>query len=522
MTELNDKRNFWRENRLYIILWAAAALLSVVYVLPPLNGDYITYDSSYQYCLTLNSLEEIWRLIPTDFSPPLYAILLKLWTMVFGESLAVMRAFALLPLCGMFFLAAFPIRRAFGGKASVMCTVFFAFSTANFYIVAQIRPTTLAYFFVTAAAIYSYLALFYDYKYAYICFTVFSVLSMYTHNVGMLSALAFYISAFFVALAQKKRRHIIKFLISGAVSAVCYIPWLFVVIQQFGNVQKNYWSNDTYSISRYYDWTIGTCFNDGNNGPLSVAVIPIAALIAIISLLSVKSNREKLKEIKTFSDVRGLVKNRFSEPAAKTIYVILLFAAPIIVFTLFCILVSPVVSVRYFYIFCGTAVMMIAAGFSQFSGKIGMAVLSALTAITCSLHAVNICSELENATFPEMIEYIRNSAENEEDIAFIHEHEWTLGIMMYYFPQAKHYIVDETWCVLTTYDAFPSEVINIGDCKNISEYEDEFFFFDRFAPDTEIVFYQEYSQDDNFITEDLGTYSTYNQNWRLIHVTTKD
>lgn len=518
---MTEKKSFWRENRLYIIIWAAAEVFSVLHLLPPFNADIISYDSSYQYFLTRNSLAEIWRLIPTDFSPPLYALVLKLWTMLFGDTLAVMRSFALVPLCGMYFLAAFPIRRAFGGKASVMCTVFFALSSVNFIIVSEIRPVTLAYFFVTAAAIYSYIALFFDNRYAYICFTVFSVLAMYTHNVGMLAALAFYVCAFLTAVVQKKRRHAVKFLISGVISAVCYIPWLFMVVQQFGNVQKHYWKESSISLPKIYDWTIGVNFDDGGSQLLGKVIIPVAAMIAIVSFLCVRGNRDKLKSIKSLSGLRELAAGKFKEPVAKTVYVILLYAAPIAALLLFTLLVYPIIAMRYFYIFCGTGMMMIAAGFSQCSGKIGIAVLSVLTAVCFALHAVNIGKEFENGNFSEMIDYIRSTAP-ESEIAFIHEHEWTLGTVMYYFPEAKHYIVDETWTVLTTFDALPGEVINIGDCKAISEYEKNFFLFLNFAPDTLISLYDEYEEDENFSVEDKGLFSTYQQKWRLIYVTVKD
>lgn len=521
---MTEKKGFWENNWKYIVICVSALCFSIFYLIPPFNADIPNYDSTYQYFLTRHDFAEIWELLPADFSPPLYTLLLKLWTMIFGDTLAVMRAFALVPLCGMYFLAAFPIRKAFGGKASVLCTVFFALSSVNFIIVPEIRPATLSYFFVTAAAIYSYIALFFDSRYAYICFTVFSILAMYTHNIGMLAALMFYISAFFVALAQKKYRHVIKFLISGAISAVCYIPWLFVVIQQFGNVKNHYWSKSFSTVSQIYDWTISVNFDDGGSNLLGIAIIPVAALIAIVSVLSVKSNREKLKGVKTLSGFGELTFGRFKEPVAKTIYVILLFITPILAVILFSLIVHPIIVPRYFYIFCGTGLMMIAAGFSQFSGKIGTLVLSVLVAVSFSLHSVSLSNELETADFPEMVEYIRNSAP-ENEISFIHTHEWSLGIMMYYFPEANHYIFDETWCVLTTYDVFPTEIINVGNCEEMYQYENDFFIFAGSFPDADISLNQVYESSDLYNVDTIGMFSepyTYKQKWRLMHVTTKD
>lgn len=519
-----EKKSWWEENRIYIVIWAAATVVTVLYLLPPFNADIINYDSAYQYWLTRNSLEKIWQLIPTDYSPPLYAILLKFWTMIFGESLAAMRAFALVPLCGMNFLAAFPIRRALGNRASVLCTIFFTISSVNLIIVPEIRPATLAYFFVTAAAIYSYIALFFDKKYAYICFTVFSVLAMYTHNVGMLAALAFYVSVFGVAMVQKKFRQAIKFVISGVISAVCYIPWLIVVLKQFDNVQNHYWSSDGFTLEEIYNWTIGANFDDGGFQILGRVVIPVAAMIAIVSFLCVKENREKLSGVRSPSELCKVITGRFSEPLAKTVYVILMYVTPIIALLIFSAVAHPVIVPRYFYIFCGTGIILVAAGFSQFSGKAGVAILSGLAAISFTLNAVKLGNELETTDFPEMIEYIRDSAP-EQEIAFIHAHEWTLGIMMYYFPEAKHYISDDTWCVLTTFDAFPTEVINVGKYEDIAEYESSVFLFEDTFVNEDRTISSVFVESGKYDIEDIGFFSdpyTMKQTWRLLNVKVKN
>ena len=52
-----EKKSWWEENRIYIVIWAAATVVTVLYLLPPFNADIINYDSAYQYWLlySLNS-----------------------------------------------------------------------------------------------------------------------------------------------------------------------------------------------------------------------------------------------------------------------------------------------------------------------------------------------------------------------------------------------------------------------------------------------------------------------------------
>ena len=60
-------------NRYGILILALVMLaVSVIHILPPFNADIINYDSSYQYFLTKHSLSDIMKLLPEDYSPPLY------------------------------------------------------------------------------------------------------------------------------------------------------------------------------------------------------------------------------------------------------------------------------------------------------------------------------------------------------------------------------------------------------------------------------------------------------------------
>lgn len=75
-----------------------------------------------------------------------------------------------------------------------------------------------------------------------------------------------------------------------------------------------------------------------------------------------------------------------------------------------------------------------------------------------------------------MIETIKENGD--DDIAFLHLHEWSLGIMMYYFPDAEHYVCDDTWCVLNTLDVFPTEVTDIGSIDNINKHSKNCLFLE--------------------------------------------
>lgn len=505
-------------DRIFAVVFAVAAAASVIYILPPYNADIINYDSAYQFFLTTKSFPEMARLIPEDYSPPLYAFLLKLWTMIFGETLASMRAASLVNVWGMLFLAAFPIREAFGKLTSLMCTVFFLFSSVNFILIPEIRPTVLAYFLVTACAVYAYLAFFMEKRYAYVCLTVFSVLAMYTHNIGMLSALAIYITAGAMSLCRREFKKTRRFIISGAICAVCYLPWLTVVLKQFGNVKNNYWSAGGFSLYNAFDWAVLSNLKDFGGGICGM-IFPIALALTLCALVIAKAMSPEIRGAKSVSELKKLG-SKYGERFSKTLFLILTFAGPIAAVALFSLVGHPIIVRRYFYIFCGTAMLILAVFVSKSGKKAIAAGAAALFAVNFFLGAFNLKKQLDESDFIEMTEYI--SAENPDgDIAFLHPHEWTLGIMMYYFPGARHYIFDNTWCVLNTYDVFPAEVINIGKLENMSEYEDDFYIFGGSFPDQPISLDAEYGMTEGYSTEEIGVFTepyTYQKGWTLYHV----
>lgn len=519
---VTEKRHLCRTDVRFIIIGAVAALICALHLIPPFDADIINADSTYQYFLTQKDFSEVLRLIPEDYSPPLYGVLLKLWTMAIGNSsLTAMRAFSMFPMAGMLFLAAFPIRKAFGEKASVLCTAFFTFSSLNFILVPETRPVVLSYFLVTAAAVYCFLAFFYEYRYAYICFTVFSVLAMYTHNIAMLGILAFYVVAVLMSFFRKKYRQTVKFIISGAVSGAVYIPWLFVVLRQFGNVKEHFWSSSSISLRNIYDWSIGESFNDGGAMVLSTCIIPLVILITFGTLLIPRRNRERVKELRSFRQIDRLIRETGSDTYIRALFLLLIYVTPILFYIIFCTIGHPVYVPRYFYNFAGVALVIIAAFVSRFSGKGAVTALVAVSAINFGVTISSWYNKLETSDFLSMIEMIREDEQEKGTLSFVHAHEWSIGLMMYYFPEANHYTADETWCVLVDYSLLPADCINIGSFSNIGNHEKEAYFFDWEVEDSnglQGMVLSSYFTADEYTIEDLDYYCepyTYKGCWHL-------
>ena len=92
----------------------------------------------------------MYDLLLQDYSPPLYAIALKAYSVVFGTDLNVLRSANLILTAYLFFVTLFPLRRLTGAKCSLLSSVLILCSQYNYYFGHVIRPAYPGYILTTA------------------------------------------------------------------------------------------------------------------------------------------------------------------------------------------------------------------------------------------------------------------------------------------------------------------------------------------------------------------------------------
>ena len=284
-------------------------------------------------------------------------------------------------------------------------------------------------------------------------------------------------------------------------------------------MKKNYWANADMSLFRIYSKTFLFNFSDFGDNYIS-AFLEIALIIALLVFFVVGILKSGITKAKSLSDIDFLNFKKHRDDYSKILLTVLLLAGPIIMWILFSMFFHPIFADRYFYIFSGLALLCFAVLTVKLGKKIGVVVMSLIIAVNFGISTVNLKTELDNSTFLDMVEQIK-SDHPDGDIAFLHSHEWTLGIMMYYFPEAKHYVFDETWCVLNTYDVFPSEVTNVGSVENILDYENEFIIFGGYFPNTDYLLASLLEDTTEITLSKVGDYQepyTYQGTWGLVYV----
>ena len=192
----------------------------------------IWFDESYTVGLMNQNLWDMCVIASYDVHPHLYYILLKLVTMVFGNSIIVMRLFSVAGGILLALLGFTHIRRDFGAKTGFWFSFFTFAMPVMFKYALQIRMYTWAALFITLTAIYAWRAAYQPerWKKNWILFAVFSLASAYTHYFGLFSVIV--INLFLLAYTLKNRQHILRWLLFGLIQIVAYLPGAWVLLRQ--------------------------------------------------------------------------------------------------------------------------------------------------------------------------------------------------------------------------------------------------------------------------------------------------
>ncbi len=471
---------YLKENYILVIMFVTLSVIEIAFIFPIMYGDHIQYDSSYQYGLTLHSIPEIQKLIPEDYSPPFYALALKIYCMAFGYSLVTMRTFSIIAVVGMLFISAFPVNTLFGKRSAAFCVIITFCSQIMLNLIHEIRPTIFAMFFYMAAAVYAGVAYSTEKKYSFVCLAVFSILAMYTHYIALLGVFCIYVVLLLFSLVAKKRRKFLSFFITGGICGILYLPWLKIVLTQTSHVKNdNYYWVSNKSISDAIRWITTLLFknNISEYSALGYTIEYFLKLLIAVFFVIMLIKHLNLKKI----GASGCFKDIIKPIAEKNVYVNILlivsfllavFAAMEIVF----IFVRNIRTARYYFILSALWIVILSAAIGNFGNKFISIAVSVMLFINNAMNISHIIQDKNNANMTQIVDDI-NAISGNEEICFLHFHEATLGIASYYFPNATHYVFDDTATVLRDLSVFNTEVINIGNVDNIWDYTDKCYVF---------------------------------------------
>lgn len=205
-------------------------------------------DEAFSLHLIQHSPMDVIRLTAMDVHPPLYYLILQAGITVLhlfvpqASVIVCAKLISVVPFLALWLIGLFWVRKQWNEAVA-----------ANFVLLLVGAPQLISYgvdirmygwglLFVTAA----YLSALRVHqaptgaRTPWIAFVAFSLAAAYTHYFSLIAVAIVYLLLLVEAIAFR-REHLKATLLACVVTALCYLPWLIVLLQQLAAVKESYW-----------------------------------------------------------------------------------------------------------------------------------------------------------------------------------------------------------------------------------------------------------------------------------------
>jgi len=381
-----------------------------------IDHESLWYDESYSLAAAAHPIGEIIPLIGSDSHPPLYFIMLRAFTLVFGRSEAAARSLSALGILALAGLGLFPLSRRWGQARAMLFSALVFLTPMSVVMGQEARMYSWTAFFVTAAL----LAAWGWWKSGgiprLVAFGILSLAAAYCHYYGLLAVAFIWLIAVIGALAAK-RRALVELLIAGVAVIAMYAPWLVKLAAQAGRVSKNYWIGPITkaTVMNTLAYPFGFKFNVP---PGAATLFWICCGVIVLGFVLSIAKKES---------------DAVPAAAAVLVYALTLGSA-----LLLSALIRPILVERYMVSCMGLFILALAWGATSIKFKPAWLILLGGYAWLCLPVIQRVHTERFNGPMYEVRDAMVPAVKPGD--VFIHGSEHTLGTFCYYFPNNKHYL----------------------------------------------------------------------------------
>jgi len=402
------------------------------------------FDEAYTVAMIRHSFWRICEITARDVHPPLYYIILKLASLIGGQSIVVYRLASVIGMILFSLLGFTHIRKMFGNRIGFYYTFLAMFLPVMLEYSSEARMYSWALFFTTSAAIYAYLSYTQNKNKQWALFAAFSLLSAYTHYYALLGA--FFINLTLLAAVVLHKKSLLKrCLLAIFAQVIFYLPWVFILINQIISVTQEYWIVINYP-HLFRDFSV---FYFAENLPEPVAKLLTFLLLTVCGLGLYQAAKFKNKH--------------YEIPLVS-----LLIYAAVIVLALVLSLVKPIFITRYLMPNSGLLFIALAFGLAAFRRQAVPLVLcfAILIASLVNFHAhYNKIYDQANDSLSNAITYSLRA-----DDIFLYTDIHPAGIYSVLFPNNKHYVYFQGGEEDSKPNPFQPELKIIYDLNALQEY----------------------------------------------------
>jgi len=196
-------------------------------------------DEVYSINLFKADIPQLIAITAGDVHPPLYYVLGKLFTSIWGYSCLSFRVFSLLFFALTILMVLSVVRQEFGNITAIITIMFISLPVTALEHVLSVRMYEMASFFVTVCFLYGYKSLKYK-KNCYWCiFTLSAIVAAYTHYFALLEVA--YIACGVCVVSLYKKENFKRCIIMAAVCILAYLPWLGTLLRTFSRKNGSGW-----------------------------------------------------------------------------------------------------------------------------------------------------------------------------------------------------------------------------------------------------------------------------------------
>ncbi len=249
---------------------AVFLLLCSVYISLVWNNN-VWMDEAFTASLVHTDLKGVISRSMADTLPPLYNIILKAATYVFGYRTPVMKMTSVIPMILTLLAGATTVRKRFGFRVSLLFMMLITFMPLVLFYGVEIRMYSMGFLFATLSGIWAYENVCEPSAKNLAVFTVVSTLAGYTHHFAFVTA-AFaylYLLLYYIIFDRKNLK---RWFLCLTATFVLYLPCLIVTLKQLSRV-SGYFSMPDVDLAQFLSYVVY---------PYKVGITPLSVLCLLL------------------------------------------------------------------------------------------------------------------------------------------------------------------------------------------------------------------------------------------------
>lgn len=209
-------------------------------------------DEAFSILISKLTLSQIIKISSTDFSPPLFYLILHIWGKFFGYGSIVIRflplIFALLSLILIFRIKPFVFSLIISENKNedkkienLLFYLLVVFNLVLIYFSAELRSYSMLTFLVLVSSVLAYLSFFRTKWLYFLLLVITNTAILYTHNLGFIWVFAQFLAMLLYLFIKKRFALLWQLCLSFFITLLLFFPWFKFVFSQTASMKGSFW-----------------------------------------------------------------------------------------------------------------------------------------------------------------------------------------------------------------------------------------------------------------------------------------